>query len=66
MENGIRLIGMPAFSQTLNQTEIWQVALLLANTDKPLPDSVMNLLKQPLNVDLPSGESAVVPPLRPH
>ncbi len=66
IENGIRLSGMPAFNLTLNQTEIWQVTMLLANADEPMPDSVMSLLKPPLNVDLPSGVSAVVPPLRPH
>lgn len=60
--NGIRLTGMPAFGKTLNDTEMWQVSLLLANADKPMPDSVMSLLKQPLNFDLPSAVSAVVPP----
>jgi thiosulfate dehydrogenase len=65
--NGLRLTGMPAFSKTLNDTEMWQVTMLLANADKPMPDSVMSMLKQPLNFDLPtSGVSAVVPPLRPH
>ncbi len=63
--NGIRLTGMPAFNKTLNETEIWQVTMLLANADKPMPDSVMSLLKQPLNFDLPSRVSTVVPPLQP-
>ena len=64
--NGIRLTGMPAFNQTLNQTEIWQVTMLLANADKPMPDSIMTLLKQPINVDLPTGVTAVVPPVQAH
>lgn len=34
VKNGIRLTGMPAFKNTLSDTEIWQVALLLANADK--------------------------------
>ena len=59
--NGIRLTGMPAFNRTLNETEMWQVTMLLANADKPMPDSVMSLLKQPLNVDLPRGVSALLP-----
>jgi hypothetical protein len=63
--NGIRLTGMPAFDKTLNKTEMWQVTILLANADKPMPESVMSLLKQPLNFDLPAGAPTVVPPLRP-
>src|SRR5579863_9428471 len=58
IQNGIRLSGMPAFNETLNQTEIWQVTMLLANADKPMPASVLCLLKQTLNVALPSGVSA--------
>jgi thiosulfate dehydrogenase len=49
--NGIRLSGMPAFSHVLNKTEMWQVSQLLANADKPLPPGVLELLKQPLNLD---------------
>jgi len=32
--NGIRLTGMPAFNQSLSETQMWQVSLLLANADK--------------------------------
>jgi thiosulfate dehydrogenase len=49
--NGIRLTGMPAYKKILNDTQIWQVSLLLANADKPLPPNVFTLLKQPLNLD---------------
>src|ERR1700757_265002 len=49
--NGIRLSGMPAYSKVLNETQMWQVSLLLANADKPLPVAALNLLKQPLNLD---------------
>jgi thiosulfate dehydrogenase len=41
--NGIRLTGMPGFDKSLTQTQIWQVSLLLANTDK-LPPSVTAVL----------------------
>ncbi len=41
--NGIRLTGMPGFSQSLSETQMWQVSLLLANADK-LPDSAKQLL----------------------
>ena len=41
--NGIRLTGMPTFKGVLNDTEIWQLALLVANADK-IPDSAKKLL----------------------
>jgi len=47
--NGIRLTGMPAYKQVLSETEMWQVSLLLAYADKPLPPAALNLLKQPLS-----------------
>jgi len=43
IENGIRLSGMPTFKNTLNETQIWQLALFVAGTDK-LPDSAKNAL----------------------
>lgn len=49
--NGIRLTGMPAFDKVLNSTQMWQVTLLLANADKPLPPGVLDLLKLPLDLD---------------
>jgi len=30
---------------------MWQVSLLLANADKPLPPAAVALLKEPLNLD---------------
>jgi mono/diheme cytochrome c family protein len=38
-ENGIRLTGMPSFKGRLTETQIWQVSVLLANSDK-IPPSV--------------------------
>ena len=49
VSNGIRLTGMPSFKDVLTETEIWQVTLLLANADKPLP---------PAAVDIVSGQEA--------
>ena len=37
--NGIRLTGMPGFDQSLSETQMWQISLMLANADK-LPKSV--------------------------
>jgi mono/diheme cytochrome c family protein len=42
--HGIRLTGMPSYKDTLSDTEMWQVSLLLKNADKELPDPVMNIL----------------------
>lgn len=47
--NGIRLTGMPAYTGSLSETEMWQVSLLLANADK-LPADARRLLQQPLDV----------------
>ena len=44
--NGIRLSGMPAFRQVLDEKAQWQVTLLLANADK-LPPAVQQLLSGP-------------------
>ncbi len=35
--NGIRLTGMPGFKDSLSDTQLWQVSLLLANADKISP-----------------------------
>jgi len=37
------LTGMPGFSKSLNETQMWQVSLLLANADK-LPASAKEAL----------------------
>ena len=46
--NGIRLSGMPAFNHLLNQTEMWQVSLLLKHADQPLDPQVASVLRTPL------------------
>ena len=51
--NGIRLSGMPAFNPVLTQTQIWQVSLLLANADKPLPPEALAIVR---------GEQALTAP----
>jgi mono/diheme cytochrome c family protein len=65
VENGIRLTGMPAFKTVLNQTQIWQVSLLLSRADQPLPSNALDLLKKPLDLDpvaLAPAEEASGPP----
>jgi thiosulfate dehydrogenase len=41
--NGIRLTGMPGFHESLTETQMWQVSLLVAKADK-LPKSVTDAL----------------------
>jgi thiosulfate dehydrogenase len=45
--NGIRLSGMPGFSKSLSETQMWQVAILLANADKLPPSSKAALVAPP-------------------
>jgi mono/diheme cytochrome c family protein len=51
--NGIRLTGMPGYKDVLTETQMWQVSVLLANADKPLPPAALAILH---------GESHVVAP----
>lgn len=44
--NGIRLTGMPSFKDTLNDTQLWQVALLVAHAND-ISDSVKKALLPP-------------------
>jgi mono/diheme cytochrome c family protein len=41
--NGIRLSGMPSFKGALTNTELWQLALLVAHANE-IPDSVKKAL----------------------
>lgn len=43
VSNGIRLSGMPAFGESLGQTNVWQVSQMLVNADK-LPASAAKAL----------------------
>ena len=54
--NGIRLTGMPAFKGALNDTQIWQVSVLLANADK-----ISSAVKVALASTPPPPPSAPVP-----
>lgn len=57
--NGIRLSGMPEFKHSLNDTQIWQVSLLLANADK-----ISDVVKDKLKPSPPPGApAAAVPPV---
>ena len=69
--NGIRLTGMPSYKKILTDTEMWQVALLLANADKPLPPAALDILNGKAAPGVPStaadamqkGRAAALAPL---
>lgn len=56
-KNGIRLSGMPGFQAHLNDTQLWQVSVLLANADKISP-AVKAALTAPPS---PPGNLAIAP-----
>jgi hypothetical protein len=55
--NGIRLTGMPAFKQQLNDTQMWQLSLLLTNADK-ISEAVKQELKPPNLASAPVSPNA--------
>jgi thiosulfate dehydrogenase len=63
VENGIRLTGMPGFKGRLTETQIWEVSVLLANSDK-LPASVKAALTAPPALPVAAGApaSSAAPP----
>jgi thiosulfate dehydrogenase len=58
--NGLRLTGMPGFSKSLSETQMWQLALLMANADK-LPPSAKTALIAPIAASVPPPASAPAP-----
>jgi thiosulfate dehydrogenase len=54
VENGIRLTGMPSFKTQLTDPEMWQVSIFLANANKPMPQSALDILNR---APAPPGES---------
>jgi mono/diheme cytochrome c family protein len=59
--NGIRLSGMPAFDKVLNQTQMWQVSLLLKNAGQPMPAEATKLLTTPIDFGVGSEGTAAGP-----
>ena len=60
-KNGIRLTGMPAFKDSLNDTQLWQVSVLLANADKISPAVKSALTSPPSSAPAPA---VVAPPTK--
>jgi mono/diheme cytochrome c family protein len=61
-KNGIRLTGMPGLKGALNDTQLWQVSVLLANADKISP-AVKAVLSAPSGPP-PQPAPAVAPTAR--
>src|ERR1700674_1222653 len=59
-KNGIRLTGMPGFQKALNDTQLWQVSVLLANADKISPAVKAALTSAPPAV-IPAASPAPAP-----
>jgi thiosulfate dehydrogenase len=58
--NGIRLTGMPGFSKSLSETQMWQLAIVLANADK-LPTSAKTALVNSTNATAPPTGASTTP-----
>ena len=59
--NGLRLTGMAGFSKSLSETQMWQLALLLANADK-LPPSAKTALVAPIASPATTAPATSLPP----
>jgi thiosulfate dehydrogenase len=55
--NGIRLSGMPSYKDVLTDTQMWQVSLLLANADKPLPPAALDNLNGVTPAPTPTSQT---------
>jgi thiosulfate dehydrogenase len=62
--NGIRLTGMPGFGKSLSETQMWQIALLVANADK-LPASAKAALVTPIGASTATPTMPQVTPVPP-
>jgi len=60
--NGIRLTGMPSFRTMLSDDEMWQVSLLLANANKPMPPAALDILHR---APAPPAEASATPETSP-
>jgi thiosulfate dehydrogenase len=57
---GIRMTGMPGFGETLSETQMWKVSMLLKNADKISP-AVKAQLTPPSPAGVPTAAPAAVP-----
>jgi thiosulfate dehydrogenase len=60
VSNGIRLTGMPGFTEMLTPTQIWQVSEMLAHADK-LPDQTKAALAKPAAIPVAAPPATAQP-----
>jgi mono/diheme cytochrome c family protein len=60
--NGLRLTGMPGFSKSLNETQMWQMSLLLAHADKLPPSVKAALVAAPASASTPAAATTPTAP----
>ncbi|HVM75085.1 MAG TPA: c-type cytochrome [Candidatus Saccharimonadales bacterium] len=61
---GIRMTGMPGFSEKLSETKMWQVSVLLRNADKISPAvkaELANVAAAPVSAPTPANASPAAP-----
>ncbi len=58
VSGGIRMTGMPGFSERLGETKVWQVSVLLKNADKISPAVKAELASSPLPAPAASAPAA--------
>lgn len=63
--NGIRLTGMPAFNKVLNETQMWQVTVLLKSAGQPMPPDATKLLTTPLDYSVAQSSVSTPVPAQP-
>jgi mono/diheme cytochrome c family protein len=65
VENGIRMSGMPGFKGQLNETQIWQVTVLVKNADKitdPVKKELAAGASTPMEMAMPQSTPAPAKP----
>jgi thiosulfate dehydrogenase len=60
VSNGIRMTGMPGFTEMLTPTQMWQVSLLLAHADK-LPAQAQTVLVKPAVIPAAAQSAPAAP-----
>jgi thiosulfate dehydrogenase len=67
--NGFRQTGMPGFSKSLSEAQMWQLSLLVANADKLPPSAKTALVAPPVAkityAPAPNAPAATPAPLQP-
>ena len=59
---GIRMTGMPSFSDHLSETKMWQVSVLLKNADKISPAVKAELAVAPASASAPAAAPSTTTP----